>query len=402
MVGLRLYLDTQWFVGVSNGRVAIFRGVPTEVAGFELHSVVVETSIPGGRRPRPRVVPGPPRPGSRPIGRAETVIVESIRDDVARFEQPTSRSRVAAPRSRTSLAPSIASRFSRWSCRGRYVIAGYGKRGQLPATFVLYATIFAAGYAGALLAIRAFAPRADPALFPTAAVLVGLLRDDLPVSGVRGRTGDVDRGRPDRPRSRDRRARRADARRLHLHDRASVWCCCSYRSCPASGRPSTAPGSGFRSVRWFQPGRDRQGPRRDLPRLVPTQKTAQVATARSALRLPPAKHLGPVLLAWGASLAILFLQRDLGASLLYFGIFVVMLWVATGRAAYLVIGLILFIAGAHRVAAVRPRPAPRRHLAPRARPGQGLRPGLRAACRRSSGWRAAVSSARASARARRA
>ncbi len=45
-VGLRLYVDTQWFVGVSNGRVAIFRGVPAEVGGFELHSVVVETAIP--------------------------------------------------------------------------------------------------------------------------------------------------------------------------------------------------------------------------------------------------------------------------------------------------------------------------------------------------------------------
>ena len=37
-VGLRLFLDTQWYVGVSNGRVAIFRGVPSEVAGFELHT----------------------------------------------------------------------------------------------------------------------------------------------------------------------------------------------------------------------------------------------------------------------------------------------------------------------------------------------------------------------------
>ena len=46
VVGLRLYLDAQWFVGVSAGRVAIFRGVPTEVAGFELHSVVLETTIP--------------------------------------------------------------------------------------------------------------------------------------------------------------------------------------------------------------------------------------------------------------------------------------------------------------------------------------------------------------------
>ena len=41
-------------------------------------------------------------------------------------------------------------------------------------TFALYGSIFAAGYAAALLVIRAFAPRADPALFPSAAVLVGL------------------------------------------------------------------------------------------------------------------------------------------------------------------------------------------------------------------------------------
>ena len=45
-VGLRLYLDSQWFVGVSNGRVAVFRGIPAEVGGIGLHSVVVETSIP--------------------------------------------------------------------------------------------------------------------------------------------------------------------------------------------------------------------------------------------------------------------------------------------------------------------------------------------------------------------
>jgi len=89
-VGLRLYLDTQWFVGVSNGRVAIFRGVPTEVGGFELHSVVVETSIPAEEaqalawyRDLPDGITADDRTG------AET-IVESIRDDVARFEQPTS------------------------------------------------------------------------------------------------------------------------------------------------------------------------------------------------------------------------------------------------------------------------------------------------------------------------
>jgi len=45
-VGLRLYLDSQWFVGVSDGRVAVYRGIPAQVAGFDLNHVVVETSIP--------------------------------------------------------------------------------------------------------------------------------------------------------------------------------------------------------------------------------------------------------------------------------------------------------------------------------------------------------------------
>ncbi len=64
------------------------------------------------------------------------------------------------------------------------------------------------------------------------------------------------------------------------------------------------------------------------------------------LGLPRAKDLGPLLLAWGASLAVLFLERDLGASLLFFGVFVVMIWVASGRVGYLVVGGILFAAGA--------------------------------------------------------
>jgi cell division protein FtsW (lipid II flippase) len=64
------------------------------------------------------------------------------------------------------------------------------------------------------------------------------------------------------------------------------------------------------------------------------------------LGLPRVKDLGPLLLAWGASLAVLFLERDLGASLLFFGIFVVMLWVASGRLGYLLVGGVLFALGA--------------------------------------------------------
>jgi peptidoglycan glycosyltransferase len=53
-----------------------------------------------------------------------------------------------------------------------------------------------------------------------------------------------------------------------------------------------------------------------------------------------------VLVAWGASLVVMFYQRDLGSSLLFFAMFVVMLWVATERWAYLGVSGLLFAAGA--------------------------------------------------------
>lgn len=67
----------------------------------------------------------------------------------------------------------------------------------------------------------------------------------------------------------------------------------------------------------------------------------------AGIDLPRARDLGPVLLAWGASLAVLVRGRDLGTSLLFFGIFVVMLYIATERTSWLLIGLSLFAGGAY-------------------------------------------------------
>lgn len=61
--------------------------------------------------------------------------------------------------------------------------------------------------------------------------------------------------------------------------------------------------------------------------------------------LPRGRDLGPILLGWAISVGILVFQRDLGSSLLYFGLFVVMLYIATERAGWIVVGGLLFAIG---------------------------------------------------------
>lgn len=64
------------------------------------------------------------------------------------------------------------------------------------------------------------------------------------------------------------------------------------------------------------------------------------------MRFPRVRDLGPIIVVWAAAMAVLVFQRDLGTSLLYFGLFLVMLYVATGRGSWIAIGLIMFVGGA--------------------------------------------------------
>lgn len=61
--------------------------------------------------------------------------------------------------------------------------------------------------------------------------------------------------------------------------------------------------------------------------------------------LPDLKHLGPVLLAWGFSIVIMVAEKDLGSSLLFFALFMLLVWVATERLAYVGVGGLLFAGG---------------------------------------------------------
>ncbi|MGA5894894.1 FtsW/RodA/SpoVE family cell cycle protein [Streptomyces venetus] len=72
------------------------------------------------------------------------------------------------------------------------------------------------------------------------------------------------------------------------------------------------------------------------------------------LYLPRGRDLGPIIVVWAISILILVFETDLGTSLLFFGMFVIMLYVATERTSWIVFGLLMSAAGAVTVASFEP------------------------------------------------
>ncbi|MCN9240092.1 FtsW/RodA/SpoVE family cell cycle protein [Streptomyces sp. RY43-2] len=79
------------------------------------------------------------------------------------------------------------------------------------------------------------------------------------------------------------------------------------------------------------------------------------------LQLPAGRVLGPVVAIWLLSVAVLVLERDLGTSLLFFGLFIVLLYIATGRTGWIAVGLLLASLGALAVARLEPHVHSRVH-----------------------------------------
>ena len=81
--------------------------------------------------------------------------------------------------------------------------------------------------------------------------------------------------------------------------------------------------------------------------LVRKREVLSLASRRFlGVDFPRGRDMGPVLVVWGLSLMVLVFEKDLGTSLMYFGMFVVTLYIATERSSWLIIGLGLFFGGA--------------------------------------------------------
>jgi cell division protein FtsW (lipid II flippase) len=248
-----------------------------------------------------------------------------------------------------------------------YAAVGIGQDGKIPPGTLGYGLGLGVLFAGAHVVVRRFAPYADPLLLPCVALLNG-----LGLVMIRR----LDLAEMERARQNASRLPRADAP-LQLvwttiavlafvavlivirdHTRLARY---AYTSAAAGLILLLLPalpgvGATINGARlWI-----RLGPITVQPSevakillmiffasyLVSKRDVLSLASRRVAgLDLPRARDLGPILVAWAASLAVLVREKDLGSSLLFFGIFIVMLYVATERTSWLLIGIALFGAG---------------------------------------------------------
>lgn len=236
---------------------------------------------------------------------------------------------------------------------GAYALVGLGLEGEVPVGLAGYGMLLVGGYVFAHLVVRWLAPHADPVFLPTAVLLAGLgfaviYRLDPSLAGAQTLWLLFGLGLFALTLLVIRDHRQLD----HFTYTIGLLGILMLLLPLAPGIGRTVRGArlwvGIGPLQ-FQPA--------EIGKVLlviflasylnARKELLAVATRRlGPLALPEPRHLAPLLVAWGVSLVVLFLEKDLGSSLLFFGIFVVMLWVATGRAAYLVIGALLFGIGA--------------------------------------------------------
>ena len=249
---------------------------------------------------------------------------------------------------------------------------------QLSDVSLTYGAMFLGVCVAAHLVVRIRLPYADPV--PAAARGgAGLLRPrgDLPARRGEGAApGGLVRLRAPALHAHDRVPARTSAcsSATATRSRRPAWRCCCCRACPGIGQQVNGAylGVGIGAFQ-FQPAEfGKLAIVIFLAAYLRDTRQLLVQGARRVLgvTVPPLKHFGPLLVVWGAAMFLLFFIQDLGSSLMYFGGFLALLYVATNRLSFVTIGLVLF--ARRRVGHV---PDPRAHPGPRgdlARPVQAV------------------------------
>ncbi|MGH3367514.1 MAG: FtsW/RodA/SpoVE family cell cycle protein [Nocardioidaceae bacterium] len=246
---------------------------------------------------------------------------------------------------------------------GAYAITGLGREGEVPADVVVYGGGLTVLAVGAHVLVRYLAPYADPVLLPVVVALNGLglamlHRIDLSLKAAGDEAGPF--APPQLMWSaigvvlfcavlvviRDHRRLQAFTYTLGLVGLGLLV----LPLLPVIGNEINGARIWIQLFGFsFQPG--------EVAKiclvvffagyLVVNREALALAGRRFlGIDLPRGRDLGPILLAWAASLAILVFQQDLGSSLLFFGIFVLLLYVSTERPGWLVLGGGLFLGGA--------------------------------------------------------
>ncbi len=241
---------------------------------------------------------------------------------------------------------------------GGYAAVGLGVEGKVPADIIGYGSWLAALMVGAHIVVRIVAPYADPVLLPVVAALNGLglamiHRIDLAKDQTFARqqltwmTVGVILFAATLLIVRDHRVL---ARFTYTSGLLAIALLLS-PLVPVLGYAA----NGARI--WVHLGPFNFQPGEAAKVLLVVAFAGYLVVHRDALALagrrvlfidlPRGRDLGPVVAMWLVSLAVLVFQRDLGSSLLFFGLFLVMLYVATERPGWLVVGGLLFVAGAY-------------------------------------------------------
>ncbi len=236
---------------------------------------------------------------------------------------------------------------------GAYTLAGLGRSASLPANLVPFLVIILGLLAVAHVATRRLAPSADGILLPVAGLLNGvgyvfIARLDSDLAGPQALWTAIGVGAYVTTLALVRRAR--DIERLRYTFALVGIGLLLMPLLPVVGQNINGARLWVRlgSIT-FQPG--------ELAKialcvffasyLVEKQPLLAMGTRKVAgVWLPNVRHFGPIVLAWAASLVVMFWERDLGSSLLFFALFIVLLWVATNRGVYLGIGGLMFAGGA--------------------------------------------------------